>query len=145
MKRKIVVAVVAFIIVACAYLAYIAYNKQKEKEKKLNIIQHLPDKISLITTNNTLFTRDSLFPFQNVCFIFFNSTCEHCKNQINEMHTRRKRFHDILLLFITNENVETLKKFSKESGMNEIENSRILIDINSQCFSLFGVYTTRQS
>ena len=70
--------------------------------------------------------------------IFFNSSCEHCQYEANEIQQRIKDFAGTNLLFISEESEEKIFAFSKEYQMNNTKNIWWLMMKPEDVYETFG-------
>ena len=70
--------------------------------------------------------------------IFFNSSCEHCQYEANEIQQRIKDFAGTNLLFISEESEEKIIAFSKKYQLDNKENILWLIINPEDVYETFG-------
>ncbi|WP_353161850.1 thioredoxin fold domain-containing protein [Myroides odoratus] len=79
---------------------------------------------------------------QYYLFIYFDSTCIYCKNEIEIIHTNKSQIKNVEIFFISNEEVETIKEFSKKFNFEGNHNIRFTHDINLGFYKKYNIIIT---
>ena len=140
MKRKIgIVAFVAFILLDIVLIYYFAQSYQ-EKKTVTEKIEVLPS-FSLEDVYGAVFTEKSI-PSENwIVVVFFNSECDYCQSEAEQLSELKSGIEDIRFLWISSEPIETIRHFQKANNLEEIT---FLHDEQNKIAQEWGISTTPQ-
>lgn len=114
MSRKIVLATLILGLVALAFfLGYSTINRINAKSMAAEKLQTAPV--------GNFYSMDSILvkiPNKNFALIYFDSGCEHCQNELKEVSSNRQLFVDKQLVFVSSENISSIKKVALEYRLN---------------------------
>lgn len=54
--------------------------------------------------------------------IFFNSTCEHCQSEINDLKKHYSLFHSTQVILLSSETLSVINSFAESVKMNDLQN-----------------------
>lgn len=136
MNRKIFLTAGTTLLFSVAlFMVYGIVEKLTTKVDRQRRIQSLPiaapihsmDSVSLRLPIN-----------KNLILVFFNSSCEHCQYELNEIKRNISKFKDINLFLMSSENIIDIKAAGQFYGLNEYKNIHF-VKINSEdIFTSFG-------
>jgi peroxiredoxin len=90
--------------------------------------------------DSTQFTNKNLAIGKETLFIFFDVTCDHCRNTIKALNTRIKECKDISVYLISLDNKIQINNFLNQYGKNlaDEKNVTVLQDLKNQFIPQFG-------
>lgn len=102
-------------------MAYFSYKIYKAAENKKEIEERRSEisAFQLQTLDGKVFTNEDLEPNKNILFLFFNSGCEICRIEGNEISRIAKEFRSTHIYFISSESVEEIMGFKNEKELNQ--------------------------
>ncbi len=103
--------IILLLALVVGYMIFTIFNKNKEENNSTDIAENIPN-FTLINIANITEFNNSCLENENVLLILFHTECEFCKEEINEILVNAERIHNIEILLISEEKIETLKKFS---------------------------------
>jgi thioredoxin-related protein len=110
MARKILFTSAFTILVSIAlFMIFGILEKLASREDISSKIQVLPIKVPLLTMDSTLY---SLQINRRIVLIYFNSECEHCQNELNEIEKSVNEFEGIDLVLMSSEQISKIKSIS---------------------------------
>lgn len=136
-KKKILLIVIIAIISLISYLSYNVITKAKQKSEIAKQIQTVPE-FELQTLDNITFTNANLKPNLNTIFIYFNSECDFCQHEAKSINDNLNDFKNVQFIFVSTEDIATIKQFSKEHKLNNKPNITFLYDNSSHFATQFN-------
>ena len=89
----------------------IIVKKVKHKNALTEQIQSIPEFSFINVLNQNNFTNDSLAKAQACLIVYFNSECEHCQSEAEQISKQINRFDKFQVLMISYEPIETILAF----------------------------------
>lgn len=126
-------------IVVC--LGYAIIHKISQKKEVAKRVAQLP-KFEFLSINGQSFTEQNL-KNKSVWIIYFDSGCEYCKIEIEDIQKNNSQLSGIQIVLISTEDINTLKKFSERQNFSN--NITVVQDKTHQCFERFGMVSTPSS
>ncbi len=95
---------------------------------------------SFTKLDNTPFTTKNLAVGKDMLFVFFDVTCDHCKETISSLSKRLKECNRVAIYLITLDDKPQISTFLTQHGPNlsKEKNVTILRDKKDQFITLFG-------
>ncbi|MBS1600207.1 MAG: redoxin domain-containing protein [Bacteroidetes bacterium] len=89
--------------------------------------------------DNTVFTNKDLSQHKMLCFIFFDSDCDHCQRAVNNIDKQYKSFQNAAVYLISMDSPDKIKQFMSTYGpkLKTQKNVVVLQDNLSQFISKF--------
>jgi peroxiredoxin len=137
MKKKIKGLIVIALLSVVGYLGYNIANTLNHKNEVTERIQRIPN-FSFHTLKGVEYTQDNL-PTKPIVFVYFNSDCEYCQSEATKIHQRLADFKDIQLVFVSFEEVLSIKQFAKDYKLDSQKNITFLEDRKGQFSHIFDV------
>lgn len=83
--------------------------------------------------DNTSFTKKNLPDSKQMFFIFFDTTCEDCRETIKTLNNHIKEFKDVAIYLVTLDSQEMIRLFFSEYGKNLLNQKNVVIlqDLNN--------------
>ncbi len=97
------------------------------KNQVAKTLQTIP-KFSFKTLENEEFTNTNLKSNTATVFIYFNSECDFCQHEAQSISEHLEQFKEIQLLFVSTEDIETIKAFAKTYNLLTQQNITFLHD-----------------
>lgn len=132
MKKKIFFATIAIILVAFISIVLINYLKHQEYKKSISNISSINYK------EYTLRGVDFYDKGDYNCFIIFNSNCDFCMDEIEDIVDNIELFKDVNFYLVSNQTEEELIEYNEDSEFLGIENFTILYDKDSEILKFFN-------
>ena len=126
-KRKILFVVIFGVISLLSYLGYNIISKSNEKNEIAKQLQTIPA-FSFQTLDLKPFTNSNLKQNIPTIFIYFNSECDYCKYEAESIGNNLDKFKNVQLIFVSTENIETIRQFSEKNKLNNQTNITFLYD-----------------
>ena len=132
-KKKTLIIIIITIVNLLSYLGYNIITKANEKNEIAKQIQTTP-KFELKTLDSIPFTNSNLKPNLNTIFIYFNSECDFCLHEAKNISQNLNKFKNVQFIFVSTEEIDTIKQFSERYKLNNQPNVTFLYD-NLDTFS----------
>jgi len=138
MKNFIKILFPIIIVIAVAYLGYrivqLSQNKKVRKEK----IAYIP-KFNLKTMQGDIFTNSDLKQNVPTIFFYFNSDCDFCQAETEEIISNIKNLESIQIIFVSNESIQQILMFQHKYRLEGYDNVLFLCDDNNNFAQLLGL------
>lgn len=140
MKNKkifIILGLTLLLIIAGMVFTVRNYQLHSLAKKRLQVFQSLP----IIGMDSSYFDFSKL-KFNNLVLVYFDSDCEQCVVQANELNKNEPEFVNTNILFVSSEPILKIKRFS--FGFKRTQ-SIFFAKINyDDVYAVFGSYVTPQ-
>lgn len=127
MKKILKIIVPILVVSLLMYLGYSIITKMQHKDEVAKTLQTIPG-FSFKTLENNTFTNKDLKPNTATVFIYFNSECDFCQHEAQSISDNLEQFKDMQLLFVSTEDIETIKAFAKTYNLINLQNITFLYD-----------------
>jgi len=127
MKKALKIIIVLLVVSLLGYLAFNVIAKMQYKNEVVNTLKTIPE-FSFKTFDSTNFTNANLKPNTATVFIYFNSECDFCQHEAQNISDNLAQFKNTQLLFVSTENIETIKAFAKTYNLLNQQNITFLND-----------------
>lgn len=120
--KKFVIIILGIIIAfAIGWMVYSSITTIKNKEKLKEFTQSIPDimYLDLDSANQSL---KSNINNQPLVIIYFNSDCDICNEEAVEIFEHRNDLTGIHLLFISLEDLSSIRLFADSTGLSQMPN-----------------------
>ncbi|MCF6168568.1 redoxin domain-containing protein [Lutibacter sp.] len=132
MKKKIFYTVAIIIILTLTSIAITKYFKYQEYRKSIS-------DISIINYKNlTLKGMEFYNKGDYNCFLLFNSDCNLCMDEIEDIVDNIKIFKDVNFYLVSNQTEEQLIEYSEDSEFLGLKNFTVLLDRNNDINKFFN-------
>ena len=129
-------------VVILSVVGYLVFRITQTTQKKAIIsqtIQKLPA-FSFKDLNDKDFTQKDLSSaYTSILVIYFNTTCDHCQYEAQEIYKNKEKFSKTQILFVSDESNATLQAFQDKYKLAELPNLSVLEDKNKVFGKAFGV------
>lgn len=142
MLKKIILT--CFILFIICFIGYKIWETVDRKEKVNESIKNLPS-FGFTTLNYEIFNSDSLLSNKNNFLLFFNTTCEHCQYETEQILKNKAAFTNTNILFISKQPINELKVFDSIYQIYENSSMKLLQDSLDITFKIFGINSNPSS
>lgn len=132
MKKKIFFATIAIILVVFISIMLIKYLKHQEYKKSISNISSINFKE--FTLKGVKFYDKGDYN----CFIIFNSNCDFCMDEIEDIVDNIELFKNVNFYLVSNQTEEALIEYNEDSEFLGVENFTILLDNNDDFNKFFN-------
>ena len=144
MKSFIKIIFPIIILILIAYSGYriiqISQNKKIREEK----IAHIPS-FELKTMQGEVFTNANLKQNMPTVFLYFNSDCDFCQAETEEIASNIKKLDGIQIIFVSNESIPQISAFQQKYKLDGYDNVLFLCDYNYKFIELLQLKTIPSS
>lgn len=144
MKKHIRIIIPIFVTLALFFTGYKMVELSRHKKNLAEKTAHIPS-FQLKSTLNQDFTNKNLKKNVPVVFFYFNSDCEFCQAEIQDIVQNIKKFEGIQLLFVSFEPVLKIIMFQATNKLDIYDNVVFLSDYKKTFSEIFGVKTLPSS
>ncbi|MCD6090351.1 MAG: redoxin domain-containing protein [Bacteroidales bacterium] len=96
------------------YMLAVIVKKAKHKNAIAEQIQSIPEFSFINTQNQNIYTNDSISDEKACLIIYYNSECEHCQNEAEQIGKQIDEFDIYQILMISYETRETILAFREK-------------------------------
>ncbi|WP_143306450.1 TlpA family protein disulfide reductase [Chitinophaga vietnamensis] len=134
--KRIIIGILIVLAVASLITAILLKTNKKEKLAQLSLFDD-SIKLSYLSGSPASFDADTS---KGTILVIFNSTCDDCQKQIGEISRYEKGSANYRVIFVSDEDIEVLRKF--KAGMNAAEGKgmEIRYDIGNSLTRMFGIH-----
>ena len=144
MKKYLRIVIPIIIISVLVYAGYRMLEVSRQKKNLTEKIAHIPS-FELKSTLGEIFTNTNLKVNVPVVFFYFNSDCEFCQAEIQDVVRNIKKFEGIQLLFVSIESIPKIILFQTTYKLDIFDNVIFLCDYKNTFSETFGVKTLPSS
>lgn len=133
-KKSIITIVLTSLFSAFLFLGYLIVDRLILKQK-IEVKLESPPDAKLFDLDSLVYT---INPSSSVCIIYFDSNCEYCQYELKEIKKNIPLFTHSQIVFISSQNIASIKKVSEDYGLAKISNIDF-VKINAiDVFDTFG-------
>ena len=88
---------------------------------------------------NNIFTNDSLTKDQPTLLLFFNTTCEHCQYETEQIINNSASFNISNVLFISRQSKKDIQLFDSTYKLSSYSFIKLLRDSTDNSYKIFGI------
>lgn len=132
MKKKIFFIAFAVIGVVFFSVWIMRYSKHQKYRKSIHDISKINYK--QLTLKETQFYNSGHYN----CFIIFNSDCDFCLDEIEDIVDNIELFKNVNFYLVSNQSEENLLEYNEDSEFLDIKNFTILYDKDARLLEFFG-------
>jgi len=140
MKKFIRIFLPIIILIVFSYMGYHIVQASQNKKIREERIAHIPI-FELKTLQEGIFTNKNLKQNVSVVFLYFNSECDFCQAETEEIISNIKKLEDIQVFFVSNEPIKQIIEFQQKYKLDDYNNVMFLCDYENKFSELFGVKT----
>lgn len=128
------------VVAILAFLGYKVVSKISYKNEVAANMEELPQ-FSYKGTQGSTFTKEDLKNGKPTVIIYFNSECEYCQHESQDIEQNIKKLKQVQLLFVSTENMETIQNFARTYKLNIYDNIHFLSDSQNTFANTFDAHT----
>lgn len=136
MKKNIKALLFIIIVIIVAYLGYHIVQTSQNKKMYGEKIAHIPNFL-LKNLQGENFTNDDLTKNVMIMFLYFNSDCDYCKAETEEIVSNIKNLKSFQIIFVSNESILQIVAFQQKYKLDNYNNISVLCDYNNKFAELF--------
>ncbi|WP_114790849.1 redoxin domain-containing protein [Niabella yanshanensis] len=119
------------------FLVYRIVHTLNKKSLVKERISTLPP-FNFYTLNNTHFGSDSLIKDKSTVIIYFNTGCEHCQYETNQILKNAETLQKSNFLLVSSESENLLRNFYRQYNLSAFPFVRLLRDADNIMYQIFG-------
>jgi peroxiredoxin len=127
MKKILKIIIPILILGSLTFMGYMVVTKIKYKNKISENIKTIPT-FSYKTINGEVFCNKDLKNDTPKVFLYFNSECEHCQSEAEQIRDNVEKFANVQLVFISFEKPDKIVAFATKYKLNHYDNITFLCD-----------------
>lgn len=113
-------------------------SKINHKKEVAEHIKTIPA-FSYKNINGKVFSNTDFKENTSTIFLYFNSECEHCQNEAEQIRDNIKKFANVQLVFISFEEPKQIEAFAAKYKLNHYDNVNFLCDSKVSFATTFDV------
>ena len=134
MARKVFKVALFTIAFGCTlFLIYGIVEKAAAKKQIQSKVRMLPE-TKFFAMDSSIYS----FPSSALAIVFFNSGCEHCRYELEQISKKLQLFSNKELILLSSENIATIKKTSEGLGLSNLPNIHFTKINPTDVFDTFG-------
>jgi thiol-disulfide isomerase/thioredoxin len=136
-RKRIGLLIISVGVVSALYLVYQITTKIRSKKKIAGEISHL-EGLRLFTLDSALHEQTFLHNNKRTLVVLFNSECDHCRSELDELDKNIDLFRTANVLIISAEPIRTIKTFLANYGFPKEANTYVCKMNAGDVLSSFG-------
>jgi peroxiredoxin len=133
-KRYLLYAVLVLLLGLGGWMSAKIMTMVKAKQRIEANLRQLPS-FTAYKLDSTQLTITDLLPGQPTAIVFFNSQCDHCQYEAQELRKKYDAFAGVNLLLLSSENLDQIRAFSKRYSLDRLQIAKLPAE---QMFATFG-------
>jgi peroxiredoxin len=138
MKKTIKKYIPLLAIALFFFMGFTIANKIYDKKQKEASIQVMPS-FGYKTLDGSLYTNKNLKENTATIFIYFNSDCDFCNHEAQEIQTNIEKLKKFQLVFISFEKPAQIKAFAQTHKLNNYDNISFIHDSRASFATTFDI------
>ncbi len=133
---------IAIIVVVLSLVGYLIFRITQTTQKKAIVaetIKKLPNFSFKDLSNKDFTEKDLNSAYTSTLVIYFNTTCDHCQYEAQEIYKNKEKFSKTQILLISDEPTKDLQAFQTQYKLSELPNLSVLEDKNKVFGKAFGI------
>jgi peroxiredoxin len=127
MKKTLKIIIPTLLLALIAFMGYKVLLKINHKKEVAEHIKTIPS-FSYSTINSKLFSNKDLKENTPIVFLYFNSECEHCQSEAEQIRDNIKKLAETQLVFISFEEPKKIMAFAKKYKIDHYDTVTFLYD-----------------
>jgi peroxiredoxin len=144
MKKYVKVCIPIVIIIGLIYIGFLMVGIYNHKRYQAEKIMHIPA-FEFKSTMGGMFTNTNLRKDMPTVFLYFNTECDFCQAEIQDIVSNIQKFNNIQLLFVSVEPVAKIIPFQISYKLEIYDNIVFLSDYRNTFSNIFDVTNTPSS
>ena len=138
MKKYLKIIIPILILGSIAFMGYKVISKINHKKEVAEHIKTIPE-FSYKTVDGKVFSNTDLKENIPTIFLYFNSECEHCQSEAEQIRDNIKKFANVQLIFISFEEPKTITAFATKYKLIGYDKITFLCDSKVSFATTFDV------
>lgn len=138
MKKTNLIILFVILIGGTAYISMLANNEAPVQKPEVSAPATLPD-FTLTDIKGNASSIHALAANRPTLFIYFNSTCHLCQDELGSISKRVKEFEDYNLIFTTVQPLEEMIGFVDGLGIKDESNVHFLLDAEMNVATFYQI------
>lgn len=138
MKKYLKIIIPIFILGSIAFMGYKVISKINYKKEVAEHIKTIPV-FSYYTISGKEFSNTDLKDEIPIVFLYFNSECEHCQSEAEQIKNNIEKFEKVQLIFISFEEPKKINAFAKKYKLIGYDKITFLCDSKVSFTTTFDV------
>jgi len=144
MKNFIKILLPIIVVITIVYLGYRMVQISQNKKIREDRIEHIP-KFELKTLQGKIFTNSDLKQNVPVLFLYFNSDCEFCQMETEEIVSNMKNLEGVQIIFVSNESIPQIAAFQQKYKLDGYDNVLFVCDDSNKFAQVLELKTIPSS
>lgn len=144
MKIFIKIALPIIVILIISFLGYCMVQILQSKKMRDEKVIHIPE-FELKTLQGEIFANSDLKQNIPTMLLYFNSDCEFCQTETEEIVSNMKKLEDIQIIFVSNESISEISAFQQKYKLDKYDNIMFLCDSDDKFSKLLELKTIPSS
>lgn len=140
MKKYLKIIIPILILGAIVFMGYKVITKINHKKEVAENIKTIPT-FTYKTIDGKVFTNTDLKKNIPTVFLYFNSECEHCQNEAEQIRDNVEKFENVQLVFISFEEPKKILDFATKYKLLDYDKITFLCDSKVNFATTFDVNT----
>ena len=138
MKKYLKIIIPIVLIGLFCFMIYNIISKINHKKEVAEQIKNLP-KFEYQNLDESIFSNKNLKENTPTIFLYFNSDCDFCNHEANEIKGNIKKLDKFQLIFVSFEKPELIKAFSEKHELDKYDNITFIHDSKVTFATTFDV------
>ncbi|MEA3318144.1 MAG: redoxin domain-containing protein [Bacteroidota bacterium] len=138
MNTKIKVTVLLLLFIIVGFMLYVIITKIEHKKAIEENIKIIPEFAFTKLTDKKIFTNRELKSDRSKLIIYFNTECDHCMCEAEQISQNIEQFSNFQIIMISYEEIDTLQAFAEKYNFTEQNNITVLQDKKFEFDDIFG-------
>ncbi|MHA7129898.1 peroxiredoxin family protein [Algoriphagus namhaensis] len=138
MKKINLIILLVILVGATAYISMLSSNEAPVSKPEISAPETLPD-FTLRDVKGEEKSIHRLAEGKPTLFIYFNSTCHLCQDELGAISQQIDEFQDYNLIFTTVQPLEEMSGFVEELGIKNKPNVHFLLDADMHVASYYQI------
>lgn len=127
MKKNLKIVIAVLLISIIGFLGFKISSQLQHKKEVAERIRLIPN-FSFNTLDGNTFTKKNISDKVPKLFVYFNSDCDYCHSEAQQIQENLEKLKDIQLLFVSFEPADSIKVFAEKYQLLNKENITFLED-----------------
>ncbi len=138
MKKVIKFSIPAIFILGIGFMLFKTYEKVNHTKQIEKQIKEIPQFSFNNIQTKSEFTNKDLQKNRTTVFLYFNTECEHCRYELQQVSDNLQKFKNAQIIMISIEEPVQIKAFTKKYNLLNQSNLYILFDKDIKFEEIFG-------
>lgn len=138
MKKTLKIIIPTLLLALIAFMGYKVLVKINHKKEVAEHIKTIPS-FSYLTISGKLFSNKNLKKNTPVVFLYFNSECEHCQSEAEQIRDNIKKLTETQLIFISFEEPKKIQDFAAKYKLTHYDNITFLCNSKVDFATTFDI------